>query len=117
MLTLRGGACGSSGAPAGGTGLWLAPHKLLQPADAADHRMYIVLRGKLRVFGNDSVGTVGVGGYVGQLAEQEYHHTGTHCAGEDGCMLGVLFLEDGRSYCWWEPRGVFSSVPLRRAAR
>eukprot|EP01043_Picozoa_sp_COSAG02_P042615 COSAG02_NODE_3635_length_6446_cov_1.452025_4_plen_1209_part_00 len=72
-------------------GLWLAPHELLQAADAADHRMYIVLRGELRVFGEGShVGTVRVGGGVGSLNEEEYYHTDSHYAGVDGCMLGVL---------------------------
>lgn len=72
-------------------GLWLAPHELLQPADVTDYRMYIVLRGELRVFGNGShVGTVRVGGAVGRLNREEYHHTDSHYAGEDGCMLGVL---------------------------
>lgn len=72
-------------------GLWLAPHELLQPADVADNQMYIVLRGELRVFGNGShVGTLGVGSSVGRLNAEEYCHTDSHYAGEDGCMLGVL---------------------------
>lgn len=72
-------------------GLWLAPHELLQPADTVDHQMYIVLRGELRVFGNGShLGTVGVGGSVGLLHKEEYYHTDNHCAGEQGCVLGVL---------------------------
>jgi hypothetical protein len=72
-------------------GLSLSPHELLQPVDQADHHMYIVLRGELRAFGNGShVGTVGVGGSVGLIDEEEYHHTDSHHAGAQGCVLGVL---------------------------